>query len=531
MASNPFRILSLSGGGTRGIFQAVFLKELEKELRTPLWQHFDLIAGTSTGAIIALAVALDIEISKIVELYRNKSEYIFKPKLFYGFRKGPRYKQKVLRRYLGDVFGDKKLSDTKTKVLVTATCLDQFSHRVFSSFPTSAPADNNLSAVDVVLSSSAAPTYFAPMKPSSQERSYVDGGLWANSPSLVAVLLANRYLDIHIESMRLLSIGTGDFQRGLLHENLCSSRTYSPSTIRNMFEIMFSAQENASDEYTRELLGTNNFIRISTQLDEPILLDNVEKAIKKLPALAEKQTATKLNEVVTLLTTQSSSPVRRKHKLLSKNVQGGLISDELIEATGLTAFYPSRRYYVYRKGTERIDAYVSTAKKSLIMISINLMTGLPFTALCQILQDKLENVTNSFVATISLLNPFKADLIFAISPVLNRTKEQLFDSITDTLKQLVEFRSMLSSEAKNRFKIRVHNTIPFGSAIIIDHHEEYGRIQIETKPYGAVLDDSFAFEVAPFGTSGFYQTLVKGYEALIKDGNSIEEIGFNSTST
>ncbi len=84
MASMPFRILSLSGGGTRGIFQAVFLKELEKKLRTPLWQHFDLIAGTSTGAIIALAVALDVEISKIVELYRNKSKYIFILGLYFG---------------------------------------------------------------------------------------------------------------------------------------------------------------------------------------------------------------------------------------------------------------------------------------------------------------------------------------------------------------------------------------------------------------------------------------------------------------
>ena len=85
---------------------------------------------------------------------------------------------------------------------------------------------------------------------------------------------------------------------------------------------------------------------------------------------------------------------------------------------------------------------------------------------------------------------------------------------------------IIYTSAKNRLELRVHNTIPFGSAIIVDHKESYGRIQIETKPYKAVLNDSFAFEIAPHGTSGFYQTLINGYEALIKDGNAIEDIDF-----
>lgn len=78
--------------------------------------------------------------------------------------------------------------------------------------------------------------------------------------------------------------------------------------------------------------------------------------------------------------------------------------------------------------------------------------------------------------------------------------------------------------------IRVHNTLPFGSAILIDHREDHGRIQIETKPYKAVLNESFAFEVAPFGTSGLYRTLVNGYESLLKDGSAIEEIDFAPTA-
>ena len=130
----PFRILSLSGGGVRGIFQAVFLKHLESAMGLPIFQQFDLIAGTSTGSIIALAVSLGIDVNRVIDLYRNKSEFIFKPKAFPLIRKGPRYDQNILRIEMEKIFGTKQLRDTKANVIVAATCLDQFCHRVFSFF-------------------------------------------------------------------------------------------------------------------------------------------------------------------------------------------------------------------------------------------------------------------------------------------------------------------------------------------------------------------------------------------------------------
>lgn len=169
--SIPFKILSLSGGGVRGVFQAVFLKHLEQTTGLPIFQQFDLIAGTSTGSIIALAVALGIDVNRIIDLYRNKSELIFKSKALSLLRKGPRYDQKVLRTEIETIFGTKQLRDTKTNVLVAATCLDLFCHRVFTSFSTNESGDSELSATEVSLASSAAPTYFAPVTPQSQERS------------------------------------------------------------------------------------------------------------------------------------------------------------------------------------------------------------------------------------------------------------------------------------------------------------------------------------------------------------------------
>lgn len=507
----PFRILSLSGGGARGIFQAVFLSRLQKELGKPLWQQFDMVAGTSTGATMALAIALDIDIERVVDLYRHHAEQVFRPRLLCGLRKGPRYDQQILRRRLVDVFGNKQLRDARCYVIAPASCLDQFSHRVFCSFPSSAPADSNLTAVDVVLASAAAPTYFPPVKPSAQERSYLDGGLWANSPSLVAALWATCHLAIPSHSIRLLSIGTGDFPRGLLFDQFAQMRGYSLATVRALFELMFASQESAADYHTKEFLAEDNYLRVSTQLQDFIALDDAQTSIKKLPALAEMQ---EVNNVVEFLSREDPKGPPRTRSRSGKKQQDTLISEELIREAGLTAFYPSRRFYVYRKGASSIDTYVDTARKSVVMVSINLMTGLPFDGLCTVLQSKLENETDSFSATISLLNPFKADLIFAISPTLNRTKDQLFDSIKDTLEQLVRFRLSLSREAQKQMAIRVHNTIPFGSAILIDHRENDGRIQIETKPYKAVLNESFAFEVAPFGTSGLYRTLINGYESL-----------------
>lgn len=527
MSSNSFNILSLSGGGCRGIFQAVYLKKLEEAIGEPLWKKFDLIAGTSTGAIVALAIALEVSPERIEDLYRNKAKTIFTPKTLFtieklaGFRKGPIYDHNLLRKSLVDVFQTKQIRDTKTKILVTASCLDQFSHRTFTSFPNLNPADQNLSVVDVALSSSAAPTYFAPVKPISKETSYVDGGLWANSPSLVALLLANTYLEIPVELIKILSIGTGDFPKGILSDNFVNFRKYSLKTVKTLYEIMFAAQESSADSHAKMLLGEKQFIKISASLDEFISLDNANDAISRLPSLAEIQAEKTINDVITFLNTDIETTSCRRHRLKCSQHSDYLISDELIEETGLTAFYPNRKYYSHRKSAESIDSYVDTAKKSVIMVSINLMTGLPFAGLCDCLKTKLENSHENFNTVISLLNPEKSELIYAISPSLPQTKEELFNSINSTLTNLINLREELSSNAQKRFDIRVHEAIPFGSAIIIDHEEEYGRIQIETKPYKAKLSESFAFEVAPSGGSNFFHSLLNGYMKLIKDGHSI----------
>lgn len=512
----PFRILSLSGGGIRGIFQAVFLSKISKELSAPLWSNFDLICGTSTGAIVGMAVAMDIDIERVVSLYKTRGEKIFSRNLLAGFQKGAIYDQKVLRDELVDVLGNKQLKDVKTKILISSTSISKYEHRVFTDFPTLTKADRNLSAVDVVLSSAAAPTYFSPVTPTGQERAYVDGGLWANTPSSLGILFANKYLDVPIRRIKLISIGTGDFPTGATIDYFSNLRQISIKTVRTIFELMFASQSSFADLYSKEILGEENYLRVSALLDEAIELDDAKGALSKLPPLAESAAEVYLTKVQNLVSVK-----KEKIDYIQKPERKNLISESLIFETGLSAFYPSREHYKFRTESTSIASYVNTARDSLIMVSISLVKGIYFDNLRSILERKLEDRRNNFGVIISMLNPKRDYLMKAISPVFEKNEKDLVKDIEDGLDRLMEFRNKLSRRARSQFEIRVHNAIPFGSAIIIDYDKPYGKIQIESKAYKAPYGHSFAFEVIPIKKDGYYNTLLTGYKDLIDDGERI----------
>jgi len=120
-----YRILSLSGGGVRGIFQAVCLRELASIHRQSLAPCFDVVAGTSTGSIIAMAVAFDLDLELVVDLFKSKGPAIFSARAFSGVRKGPKYKPELLRSALESVFGASTLADSHRLVVIPATTLNR----------------------------------------------------------------------------------------------------------------------------------------------------------------------------------------------------------------------------------------------------------------------------------------------------------------------------------------------------------------------------------------------------------------------
>ena len=189
---------------------------------------------------------------------------------------------------------------------------------------------------------------------------------------------------------------------------------------------------------------------------------------------------------------------------------------------GLTAFYPSRDYYSrFRPDAATIDRYISTAEISAILVSINLMTGIPFHDICAAMERKLSAAGATFSATISLLDPRRREVMHVIAPVLSMEPDDLARSIRRSLTDLQRFKGGLSEEIRARFDVRVHPALPFGSAILLDHKERNGRIQIETKPYKVGFQKSFAFEVMRKEQDGLYEVLAASYDALLEDGQSV----------
>lgn len=213
-------------------------------------------------------------------------------------------------------------------------------------------------------------------------------------------------------------------------------------------------------------------------------------------------------------------------KVLRKNTQPVKpISDDLIQqisTIGLNAFFSSRDdYSKYRASMPSIDRYIDTAKNSIELVSITLTTGIQIDDICTVIKNKI-NTCHDFSVAISLLNPFKSELYIALEPVFGTDYSILQGRTKDALKKLSQLKNLLTSEEKKRFSIKVHNTLPFGSAIILDGDSKSGRIQIETKPYNVPMRKSFAFEIINDGKA-FFETLKSSYRQLIDDGDYYED--------
>ena len=233
MSNKKFRVLSLDGGGIRGIFPAVILSEIEKELKAKgcedwqIFQNVDLIFGTSTGGILALALSLGIPAEEIKNLYFNNAKNIFGNKK--GFLKcinHSSHDRSSLKRLLEDVFEKyhnssiPKLKDCKVPVGVSIYDLSIGKPSVLKSlYHNRFTRDPNLPLLDATLSTSSAPTYFDPYSGNMykdmkgdvlQFKNKVDGGVWANNPSLIALIEAQKAFEKELSDINLLSIGTGE---------------------------------------------------------------------------------------------------------------------------------------------------------------------------------------------------------------------------------------------------------------------------------------------------------------------------------
>jgi patatin-like phospholipase/acyl hydrolase len=217
------RILSLDGGGVRGLATAAFLAEAERHWGRTCYDSFDLFCGTSTGSILALGLASGIRAERLVSLYEEFAPRVFyTPTRLHGWARSVRqlfrskYSNDALRESLSAEFGDRTLGHLRAAgkhVIITAYSLSTGRPRVFKT--DHAPhlsTDDGYRIVDIALASSAAPVYLpavALKSPTTGEfQRYVDGGIVANNPALLGLAEALHEFNARPRDIRLLSVST-----------------------------------------------------------------------------------------------------------------------------------------------------------------------------------------------------------------------------------------------------------------------------------------------------------------------------------
>jgi uncharacterized protein len=207
------KVLSIDGGGIRGIIPAMVLGEIEDRTGKPASELFDLIAGTSTGGILALGLAKptvgsnkpQYKAEELAELYEKEGGRIFSRSVWHrtralGSTLEEKYPSEGIEGVLDEYFGETRLQDALTNVLVAAYEIERRIPWFFRSERAKERIDYDFPMKQVARATSAAPTYFEPVKigaeGSSDYYALIDGGVFANNPALCAYVEARGYLEV-----------------------------------------------------------------------------------------------------------------------------------------------------------------------------------------------------------------------------------------------------------------------------------------------------------------------------------------------
>ncbi len=287
-----FRVLSLDGGGVRGVLTARILSNIEDHLnrgnpiRKGIGQQFDLIAGTSTGGIIALALSIGLSAKEILGFYE-----IHIPKIFSSSQKrnpirstvSPKYSSDQLRDSLREIFDEKTLNDVLTDVCITGVALNNAKprfHKTDYLARNRARLDEKL--IDVALATSAAPTYFK-AHTMVHSTSIIDGGVCANNPALVAIVDSLQFerpskrgtpqaQDLK-NDLVMLSIGTGE-QPSMPYDVSALSDSGWAQWAGPIVEVLFESQSQLVHSQAQFLLN-EHYLRVNPALKFPMKLDDV----------------------------------------------------------------------------------------------------------------------------------------------------------------------------------------------------------------------------------------------------------------
>ena len=274
IASNPpRRVLSIDGGGIRGIIPAMVVAHIERKLGKPAHELFDLMVGTSTGGILALGLSrpgasrpAQFSARWVVKLYEEQGANIFEYSLWRKLRTvggilDEAYSHEVLESILGKYFAGATLGDCKAPTMVTS--YDIQNRRTV--FLKSWYADHQLVRCrDAARATSAAPTYFEPKPLDTGDVASVliDGGIFMNSPSVSAYAEARKLFPD--EPIAVLSLGTGELTRPIAFGE---ARTWGSALwVMSLLDCMFDGVSKAADHQMQLFLG-ERYQRLQTSLE------------------------------------------------------------------------------------------------------------------------------------------------------------------------------------------------------------------------------------------------------------------------
>lgn len=213
------RLLCIDGGGIKGTLPASFLASLEEDLDRPIGEYFDLIAGTSTGGILAIGLAMGIPARDLLDLYVQRGPHIFGQsggtigsiagdawrRLKHIF--SPKHDADLLRDELVCILGTKHIGDARTRLVIPAWDADHRGVYIFKTAHHSRlKTDYKRLAVDAAMATAAAPSYYQRHR-TAEDVGLLDGGVWANNPIALAVVEAITLLGWSAPSLRVLSLG------------------------------------------------------------------------------------------------------------------------------------------------------------------------------------------------------------------------------------------------------------------------------------------------------------------------------------
>ena len=307
-------ILAIDGGGMRGIIPVVILQELEKSIREnggtdDIATYFDLIAGTSTGGLITLALSCgsalphvdmngsdQIELSALLNNYMTMGKEIFQAQTsFFGLRQfvSDKYNSNNIQNLCKRWFGTETMENAKVPTMIVAYDLSKGCQKIITSYGEGSDCPVWVAA----RSTSAAPTFFAPV--AYKEELLVDGGVVANNPALFAYFDA-KTLYPECEKFHILSISTG----GAYHTMSIDSTKGLMNWADQVSPMYSTAQKRTTDLVMRKMPDAD-YVRIDDPLPNPVKMDETNPAslnyMKDQARISAKSHVEELNGFARLL--------------------------------------------------------------------------------------------------------------------------------------------------------------------------------------------------------------------------------------